>query len=69
MERCWVWVNKGGGGGLQPPKQSHTPRGHTLAGGGPRASAPYGPHQGLRRFQAGMGWETNHNFLVTFDNA
>ena len=25
-------------GGLQPPKQSHTPRGHTLAGGGPRGT-------------------------------
>ena len=35
-----VWVNQGGGGTpppLQPPKLSHTPRGHTLAGGGPRA--------------------------------
>ena len=36
-----VWVNQRGGGGpspsLQPPKLSHTPRGHTLAGGGPRA--------------------------------
>ena len=32
-----------GGGGPpptpQPPKLSHTPRGHTLAGGGPRAPA------------------------------
>ena len=34
----------GGGWGppppLQPPKQSHTPRGHTLAGGGPRDNSP-----------------------------
>ena len=39
--RCWVWVNEGVGWGpppppLQPPKPSHTPRGHTLTGGGPR---------------------------------
>ena len=40
-----VWVNQGGGEGSPPPppppptdpKLSHTPRGHTLAGGGPRA--------------------------------
>ena len=35
---------RGGGWGspapLQPPKLSHTPRGHTLAGGGPRGYAP-----------------------------
>ena len=35
---------------LQPPKLSNTPRGHTLAGGGPRASTPdvMAPH-GTRR--------------------
>ena len=26
---------------LQPPKLSHTPRSHTLAGGGPRAHTPH----------------------------
>ena len=34
-----VWVNQGGGSPpppLQPPKLSHTPWGHTLAGGSPR---------------------------------
>ena len=30
---------------LQPPKLSHTPRGHTLAGGGPRAVRLQGDHR------------------------
>ena len=50
-KRCWVWVNEGGGAPpplrrgvgvppppYSPPKLSNTPRGHTLAGGGPRGT-------------------------------
>ena len=60
---------KGGGSPpLQPPKLSHTPRGHTLAGGGPR-SAWLLPFSGELWMVAVIPWwslEGCSYFLVDF---